>query len=60
MQVGYALPDSLSTKPISATSDGSANSYVDKASESPIILQVLEPICKHSEPTRGIGHKRNN
>ena len=40
MQVGYALPDSLSTKPISATSDGSANSYVDKASESPTILQV--------------------
>jgi len=29
-KVGYALPDSLSTKPISATSDGSANSYVDK------------------------------
>lgn len=58
MQVGYALPDSLSTKPISATSDGSANSYVDKAflTESyrlqcPI-LDSLETICKHSKPTR--------
>ncbi len=42
MQVGYALPDSLSTKPIVATSDGSANSYVDKASISMVLLWVLQ------------------
>lgn len=29
-KVGYALPDSLGIKSIAATSDGSANSYVDK------------------------------
>eukprot|EP00435_Cladocopium_sp_Y103_P028057 s379_g7.t1 len=29
-KVGYALPDSLGIKPIAATSDSSANSYVDK------------------------------
>mmetsp|Transcript_45128 Transcript_45128/g.128877 ORF Transcript_45128/g.128877 Transcript_45128/m.128877 type:complete len:515 (-) Transcript_45128:165-1709(-) len=29
-KVGYALPETLGTKPISATSDGTANAYVEK------------------------------
>ena len=31
VQVGYSLPESLGTKPIAATGDSAANSYVDKA-----------------------------
>ena len=31
LQVGYALPDALAAKPLTETSDSTANSYVEKA-----------------------------
>merc|ERR1712187_188572 len=32
-KVGYAMPDSLGTKPIGATSDSTANSYIDSVNK---------------------------